>query len=207
MNIPPLIKKAPPIQSAKIEIKRGRKNPAACPSLARMPTRPALFSSVCVTFASAVNKLLLCTLCSPPQCYFFIFYFFPLCFVFLLQILLEELNKSPRLLIKLFWYQYCLFWALCTHSSLCLECSPLYIYMGWFPFLLLSLCLHDICTVRNCLKTLFKLQHTHRHFTFLYPSNYYIFFSVSLNSFCSFCLLFLKYGSSEDYICNIYTLC
>lgn len=89
--------------------------------------------------------------------------------------------------------------AFCGSSHLLFSVSrmfdPIYLH-GLIPFPPSGLCWYDICTVRNCLITLLKWQHTHRNFTFLYPLST-IFFKVPFNSFFffSFCLLSFEYGS------------
>ena len=70
---------------------------------------PTLLS---LTFASALNKLLLCSLCSSaPECVFIFLY----TFVFLIQILLDELNKSLD-----FWQSF----SKKCHSSRRLQSHP-----------------------------------------------------------------------------------
>ena len=84
MNISPLIRKTPPpIQRAKNKIKRGLNNPAACPSL----TRACALLQVC-NFRLCL-KLLLCD-------------FFPLRFVFLIQILFWKSSTRARAFDKAF---------------------------------------------------------------------------------------------------------
>ena len=62
MNIPPLIKKTPPIQRDKNKIKNIWKKTLAYPSFARTPT---LFAECVLCFC--LNKALLCSLCSLPS--------------------------------------------------------------------------------------------------------------------------------------------